>query len=60
MARFSFDPPYTLGVQIDARAAHPELGSRPLLLQGDRVWTYKRYRDECVRSEEHTSELQSQ
>jgi len=49
MARFSFDPPYSLGVQIDARAAHPELGQRALLLQGDRVWTYQRYRDESVR-----------
>jgi acyl-CoA synthetase (AMP-forming)/AMP-acid ligase II len=49
MPRFSFDPPYSLGVQIDARAAHPELGQRALLLQGDRVWTYQRYRDESVR-----------
>src|SRR5690348_4937160 len=49
MARFTFDPPYTLGVQIDARAAHPEVADRPLLLQGDRTWTYKRLRDESVR-----------
>jgi fatty-acyl-CoA synthase len=49
MARFSFDPPFTLGVQIDARAAHPEVGGRTLLLQGDRTWTYQRYRDESVR-----------
>jgi fatty-acyl-CoA synthase len=49
MASFTFDPPYSLGVQIDARAAHPELGPRALLLQGDRVWTYQRYRDESVR-----------
>jgi fatty-acyl-CoA synthase len=49
MARFSFDPPYTLGAQIDARAAHPEVAGRELLLAGDRVWTYRRYRDESVR-----------
>jgi len=49
MARFSFEPPYSLGVQIDARAAHPEVADRPLLLHDDRVWTYKRYRDESVR-----------
>ncbi len=49
MTRFTFDPPYTLGVQIDARAAHPELGALPLLVHGDRTWTYKRYRDEAVR-----------
>ncbi len=49
MARFTFDPPFTLGHQIDARAAHPEVGNRPLLLHGDRTWTYKQYRDEAVR-----------
>src|SRR5258705_6062956 len=49
MARFSFDPPYSLGVQIDARASHPEVAGRELLLEGDRVWTYARYRDESVR-----------
>jgi fatty-acyl-CoA synthase len=49
MARFSFDAPFTLGAQIDARAAHPEVASRELLLEGDRVWTYARYRDEAVR-----------
>src|SRR6185295_4060903 len=49
MARFSFDAPFTLGAQIDARAAHPEVASRELLLEGDRVWTYARYRDESVR-----------
>ena len=49
MPRYSFDAPFTLGAQIDARAAHPEVADRPLLLQGDRTWTYKRYRDESVR-----------
>jgi fatty-acyl-CoA synthase len=49
MARFSFDPPYTLGVQIDARANHPELEGRVLLLHDDRRWTYRRFRDEAVR-----------
>ena len=49
MARFSFDAPFTLGAQIDARATHPEVAGRELLLEGDRVWTYARYRDEAVR-----------
>jgi fatty-acyl-CoA synthase len=49
MPRFSFPPPFTLGIQLDARAAHPELGGRDLLHQGDRTWTYARYRDESVR-----------
>lgn len=39
----------TLGAQIDARAAHPEVAAWPLLRQGDRVWTYKQFRDEAVR-----------
>jgi fatty-acyl-CoA synthase len=49
MPRFSFDAPFTLGAQIDARAAHPEVAGRDLLLQGDRIWSYARYRDESVR-----------
>jgi fatty-acyl-CoA synthase len=49
MAAYSFDAPFTLGAQIDARAAHPEVAQRTLLLQGDRSWTYARYRDESVR-----------
>jgi fatty-acyl-CoA synthase len=44
-----FDAPLVLGAQIEARAAHPEIGARTFLLQGDRTWTYRRYRDECVR-----------
>jgi fatty-acyl-CoA synthase len=47
--RFTFDVPFTLGAQIDARAAHPELSERVLLVEQDRSWTYRRYRDECVR-----------
>jgi len=43
------DAPLTLGAQIEARAAHPEFRDRPLLVQDERVWTYARYRDECVR-----------
>src|SRR5262245_38266192 len=49
MGRFSFAPPFTLGAQIDARAAHPEVADRPLLLHDARTWTYRRYRDEAVR-----------
>ena len=49
MPRFTFNPPFTLGAQIDARAAHAEVAARDFLLQGDRVWSYARYRDEAVR-----------
>jgi len=46
---YTFDVPFTLGAQIEARALHPELGERVLLIEHERSWTYRRYRDECVR-----------
>lgn len=46
----SIDAPFVLGAQIEARAANPLIGPRPVLLKDDRVWTYKQYRDECVRT----------
>lgn len=49
MAIPTVDAPLTLGAQIEARAAHPDFRDRPLLVRHDRVWTYARYRDECVR-----------
>ncbi len=45
----TFDAPFTLGAQIAARGTHPEAGPRVFLRQGDRRWTFRRYRDECVR-----------
>jgi len=45
----SFDAPLLIGAQIEARANHPEVANRILLRQHDRTWTYRRYRDECVR-----------
>jgi fatty-acyl-CoA synthase len=45
----NFDAPLTVGAQIEARAEHPETAGKVLLMQGDRTWTYRRYRDECVR-----------
>jgi fatty-acyl-CoA synthase len=46
----TFDAPFTFGAQLEARAAHPEVGDRVALLQGDRSWTYRRFRDESVRT----------
>ncbi len=46
----TFDAPWILGAQIEARAEHPEVGERPFLLAADRRWTYREYRDECVRT----------
>ncbi|MDH3685344.1 MAG: AMP-binding protein [Myxococcales bacterium] len=46
----TFDAPLLLGPQIEARADHPELADETFLLQGDRTWTWRRYRDESVRT----------
>lgn len=43
------EAPFTLGAQIEARARHPELADRPLVRSGDAVWSYRRFRDECLR-----------
>jgi len=43
------DAPPTVGAQIEARAAHPEVAEREFLRQHDRSWSYRRYRDEAVR-----------
>ncbi len=45
----TIDAPFTLGAQIEARAGHPALADREFLIQHDRHWTYRQYRDECVR-----------
>lgn len=44
------DAPLTLGAQLDARAAHPEIGQRLALRYGDRSVTYLALRDEAVRT----------
>jgi len=48
-APYSFDAPLAVGAQIEARGTHPEVGRRVFLRQNERVWTYRRYRDESVR-----------
>src|SRR5262245_3882719 len=48
-ARPTFDAPFALGPQIDARAAHPEVADRVFLVQHERRWTYRQVRDEAVR-----------
>ncbi len=45
----SFEAPLNLGAQIEARANHPDVAGRVFLRQHDRTWTFRRYRDECVR-----------
>jgi fatty-acyl-CoA synthase len=45
----SFDAGFTVGEQIEARAQHPVTEQKVLLMQGDRMWTYRQFRDESVR-----------
>jgi len=44
-----FDAPFTWRAQIEARAEHPEVGDSPFLLEADRIWTFRQFRDESVR-----------
>jgi len=46
----TFEAPFTVGAQIEARAAHAECADRTFLLDGDRSWTYRQFRDESVRA----------
>jgi fatty-acyl-CoA synthase len=43
------DAPPLIGAQIEARARHPEVADRIFLRAHARAWTYRQYRDECVR-----------
>ncbi|MGH7788053.1 MAG: AMP-binding protein [Candidatus Binatia bacterium] len=45
----TFEAGFTVGEQIEARAKHPGTEKKVLLMQGDRTWTYKQFRDESVR-----------
>jgi fatty-acyl-CoA synthase len=46
----SFDAPFTIAGQIEARAQHPVASNKTLLMHGDRTWTYRQFRDESVRT----------
>jgi fatty-acyl-CoA synthase len=46
----SFDAPFTLSAQIEARAKHPFTENRVFLRHGEREWTYGRFRNESVRT----------
>lgn len=45
----SFEAGFVVGEQIEARAQHPITENKVLLMQGDRTWTYRQFRDESVR-----------
>jgi fatty-acyl-CoA synthase len=48
--KLSFDAPLVVRDQIEVRASHPATAAKVLLMQGDRTWTYKQFRDESVRA----------
>ena len=45
----TFNAPFTVSGQIEARAEHPVTANKVLLMHGDRTWTYRQFRDESVR-----------
>jgi fatty-acyl-CoA synthase len=47
--KLDIDAPFTVAAQIEARGQHPLTENKILLMQGDRQWTYRQYRDESVR-----------
>jgi len=48
-ASLTFDAPFTIGAQLEARVRHPVTENKVFLLQGERRWTYRQLRDESVR-----------
>jgi len=46
----SFDAPFTVCGQIEARANHAVAAGKVFLMQGERTWTYRQFRDESVRT----------
>jgi len=45
-----FEAPFTVGDQLELRASHPEIADRIAIRAGERVWTWRRFRDESVRT----------
>ncbi len=48
-SRVQIETDFTVAAQIEARAAHPELANKVLLVHDERSWTYAQFRHECVR-----------
>ena len=44
-----FEAPFTLGAQLDARAAHRDFEGRTAVRSGGHSWSYREFRDEAVR-----------
>jgi fatty-acyl-CoA synthase len=48
--KLEIEAPFTVRDQIEARAGHRLTENEVLLMQGERSWTYRRFRDESVRT----------
>jgi len=48
--KIAIDASPAIGAQIEARGRHPVAADRVFLIQHERQWTYRQYRDECVRT----------
>jgi fatty-acyl-CoA synthase len=47
--QISFEAPLTIPAQLDLRVRHPVTADKVLLMQDDRTWTYRQYRDQSIR-----------
>ena len=47
--QISFEVPLSIPAQLDLRVQYPVTADKVLLLQGDRTWTYRQYRDQSIR-----------
>jgi acyl-CoA synthetase (AMP-forming)/AMP-acid ligase II len=45
-----FMAPFTIGAQLEARAAHEVCGDKVFLMQDERTWTYRELRNEALRT----------
>jgi fatty-acyl-CoA synthase len=45
----TIEAPPAIGAQIEARGRHPDVADRVFLVQHERAWTFRQYRDESVR-----------
>jgi fatty-acyl-CoA synthase len=47
--QISFEVPLSFPAQLDLRVEHPVTADKVLLIQDDRTWTYRQYRDQSIR-----------
>ena len=47
--QMSFEAPLSIPAQLDLRVQYPVTADKVLLIQDDRTWTYRQYRDHSIR-----------